>query len=577
VSIKTPDFDVAIIGSGLAGTSLAACLARNGAKVVIVDAGSHPRFAIGESTIPATSMMMRLVSERYDVPELKWLATFEGVQSKITTTCGVKRNFGFLYHRPGEPQNPRETHMFPIPKVTHTENHYFRQDIDAWMLQVAAKYGATVYQNVPIVDVEVDNDGVTVIGAGDERLRARFVVDASGFRSVLANKYSLREQPTRFRHHSRSLFTHMIGVTPYDEIAPKSRYGHPSPWHEGTQHHLFEGGWMWIIAFDNHLRGTNPLCSVGLQLDPRIHPQPDCSPEEEFRRFIARYPGIEIQFRNAKPVREWTRTGRLQYSSRQTVGPRWNLTSHAAGFLDPLFSRGLINSLETMHALVHRILSAVKDGDWSVERFQYMQEFEQGLLDFNDDLVSNAYTSFGHWPLWDVWFRIWSYAQFIGTFEINRAYARYLDSRDTSVLEPLERPWWRGKLVPEASPYRPVLELLREANERTQAVQEGLADADTTARELMKMMMEADFVPPAWGLADPNSQWTDASFWEIAKTLRWAKKTAPKAVGDLTYEGLTLFVKKRFSPGEFAVGEELKHALARWPVIGSRFRVPAPK
>ena len=49
------------------------------------------------------------------------------------------------------------------------------------------------------------------------------------------------------------------------------------------------------------------------------------------------------------------------------------------------------------HTLTGEVVSAqIKDDDWSVERFEYMQEFEQGLLDFNDDLVANAYTSFGH-------------------------------------------------------------------------------------------------------------------------------------------------------------------------------------
>ena len=62
-----PETDVVILGAGLAGTTLAACLARQGARVLILDAASHPRFAIGESTIPYTSMLMRLVAERYDV------------------------------------------------------------------------------------------------------------------------------------------------------------------------------------------------------------------------------------------------------------------------------------------------------------------------------------------------------------------------------------------------------------------------------------------------------------------------------------------------------------------------------
>jgi FADH2 O2-dependent halogenase len=99
-SADRPDADVVILGSGIAGSTLAAVLARNGASVLMIDAGSHPRFAVGESTTPHTSMLLRLISERYDVPEIKHLTTFENVQSNIARSCGVKRNFGFLYHRP---------------------------------------------------------------------------------------------------------------------------------------------------------------------------------------------------------------------------------------------------------------------------------------------------------------------------------------------------------------------------------------------------------------------------------------------------------------------------------------------
>src|SRR5215467_572619 len=122
-----PNTDVIILGSGLAGSALAAVLARGGARTLVLDAGSHPRFAVGESTIPYTSMLMRLVSERYDVPEIKYLTTFENVQGRIATSCGIKRNFGFLYHRPGEKQRYEECHEFPIQKTTNTENHFFRQ------------------------------------------------------------------------------------------------------------------------------------------------------------------------------------------------------------------------------------------------------------------------------------------------------------------------------------------------------------------------------------------------------------------------------------------------------------------
>src|SRR5712691_2311927 len=154
--------DVVILGSGLAGTVLAAALASNGARVLVFDASTHPRFAIGESTIPYTSMLTRIIAERYGVPELKWLSSFENVQSKISPSCGIKRNFGFLYHRPGERQNPAEFHELPLPKITYTENHFFRQDIDAWLLTLAVSYGAQVRQRVRITDFDFDDTGVTV-------------------------------------------------------------------------------------------------------------------------------------------------------------------------------------------------------------------------------------------------------------------------------------------------------------------------------------------------------------------------------------------------------------------------------
>jgi len=194
-----PDLDVIVLGSGLAGSAMAAVLAEGGAEVLVLDAGSHPRFAIGESTIPYTSMLMRLVAERYNVPEIKYLTTFENVQERISSTSGIKRNFGFLYHREGQPQRFEECHEFPIPKITHTENHFFRQDIDAWMLTVAVKHGAKVKQHARISDIDVDSAGVTVHDDAGNSWRARFLVDASGFRSPVATKFGLREEPTRLR------------------------------------------------------------------------------------------------------------------------------------------------------------------------------------------------------------------------------------------------------------------------------------------------------------------------------------------------------------------------------------------
>ena len=104
-SFSFDKYDVAIIGSGIAGSTLGAILARHGLKVIIFEAKSHPRFAIGESMILETSEMLRSMAEIYSVPELAYFSS-ENYFSHIGTSHGVKRHFSYLYHSENQYQNP---------------------------------------------------------------------------------------------------------------------------------------------------------------------------------------------------------------------------------------------------------------------------------------------------------------------------------------------------------------------------------------------------------------------------------------------------------------------------------------
>lgn len=98
-------YDVCILGSGLGSTILGSILARHGLKTLLLDRSAHPRFAIGESTIPSTTGFLKILARRYDVPEIEVLSSFSSIQS-VAPSCGVKRAFTFLYHRRGRPQLP---------------------------------------------------------------------------------------------------------------------------------------------------------------------------------------------------------------------------------------------------------------------------------------------------------------------------------------------------------------------------------------------------------------------------------------------------------------------------------------
>ena len=423
-------YDVAIIGTGLAGSVLGAILARQGLRVVLFEAKSHPRFAIGESLILETSELMRALAELYDVPEIAYFSS-ENLMVHSGTSHGIKRHFGFLHHTPGAPHDPRRTLQAVIPSQPHGhELHLYRQDSDQTLMTAAIAYGAEVRQNTPVQAIRVDADGVEIVPGRGESIRASYVVDAGGYRSLLAEQFNLRER--EMLTHSRSIFTHMINVPCYHQVGgSQAAYGLPFRMSEGTLHHLFEGGWLWVIPFDNHPESTNPLCSVGLQLDPRLYPiRDDLTPEEEFRAFIAQYPNIAAQFANATAVRDWTRTGRLQYSARQVVGDRWALLGHAVGFVDPLYSKGLYESLTAVALISHLLLRAQASGDYSARAFAPLERVTLGYVRAFDRLVANSYKSFANYTLWQVYAVLWLLGAYTELVKLNMMRAQARGDRD---------------------------------------------------------------------------------------------------------------------------------------------------
>lgn len=400
-------FDVAIIGSGIAGSTLAIILARQGLRVVVFEADNHPKFAIGESMILETSEVMRSLAELYDVPELAYFSS-ENYFDHIGTSHGVKRHFSYLHHVEGQPLNLQHTLQAVIPKQPHGhELHLYRQDTDYFLATIAVRYGATVLQKTPIQSVEIHQHGVCLSTKIGQTFEADYVVDAGAFHSVLATQFNLRHH--NLQTHSRAIFTHMIDVPCFHQVSDsKQIYGLPFQLSEGTLHHVFEGGWLWVIPFNNHARSTNPLCSVGLMLDPRRYPlQQDLTPEAEFYQFIQQFPGIAPQFQPAKAVRPWTRTGRLQYSAQHVVGDRFCLLGQAAGFIDPLFSKGLYTALMCTSVLADRLLAAKATQDYSAAHFQEVEDMTLAFIQANDRLVANAYRTFAHYDLWASYTVLW--------------------------------------------------------------------------------------------------------------------------------------------------------------------------
>src|SRR5215472_2385137 len=93
--------EVAIVGSGFAGSLMARVLAVIGYDVVLLERGTHPRFAIGESTTPLANLSLERIARRYNLPDCyrlaahgRWLEHYPNLER------GLKRGFTFYRHHP---------------------------------------------------------------------------------------------------------------------------------------------------------------------------------------------------------------------------------------------------------------------------------------------------------------------------------------------------------------------------------------------------------------------------------------------------------------------------------------------
>jgi FADH2 O2-dependent halogenase len=527
------DFDVAILGTGIGGTVLAAILARNGVRVLMLEESVHPRFALGESTVPGTTQMFEMLSERYDVPEIANLSTFYKVRSHISSSCGIKRGFLFAYHYEGFPHRGEDTTQFStFAPPLGPDIHYFRSDVDLYMLTVAMKYGVTVHQQIQVQNIAFKDDGVEIQTNKAKNFKVDYIVDGTGTRSLITNMFDLRETPTRLKTNSRCIFTHMIGVKPYDECGPpRKEHGIPIPLAQHTIHHMFKGGWFWIIPFDNDPSSTNPLCSVGINLDMDVYPKTLMDPEEEFFSFVSKYPSVAKQFENAKAIRGWVSTDRLQFTSKQVVGNRFCLLPQAAGAIDALFSTGLVMTAGSINVLAHRLISAAKDKDYSRERFLFVEEHLQRSFDHGDRLVYCAYKSLDSFELWKAWYRLWILSMFYRDIGAREAF--YRNKNSSSPFAGFEEFPYRGTLDLPA-----FAELFDSTASQVEAYVNKTHSCEYATQSIYRLLQESKLCPTSIGITSPQKRSYSWTIIPILKLILWFKLYGPESH---KLRGLTMF------------------------------------
>lgn len=438
--------DVAIIGAGFGGSLTALLTARIGLRTVLIERDSHPRFAIGESSTPQGDLVLAELADRYDLPRLKPLAKYGPWRRAYPSiTCGLKRGFSYFHHRAGEPFAPRDDHANELlvtasPDEERADTHWLRSDFDAFLVREAQATGIPYFDRTVLARIEPGDvwrlearrDGDCI------EIDARFVVDASGGAGVLRSALGIEENVRTFRTNSRSIYAHFTGVVPWGDLYAGlgGRIGdHPFPCHAAALHHVFDGGWMYVLHFDNG------VTSAGFLLDCDRHPlDPSVSPENEWNHLINRFPSIAEQFANAEPLMPLVRTDRLQRLSSRIAGANWAMLPNAAGFIDPLHSTGNAQTLCGVERLVSALQTDEHDRRAALERYERTTLREFGLI---DRIIHGCYAGFGRFELMAAYSMFYfagaHYSEQVRREGRTEASAAFLNAHDPRFRDAVER------------------------------------------------------------------------------------------------------------------------------------------
>ncbi|MDT0346927.1 NAD(P)/FAD-dependent oxidoreductase [Streptomyces litchfieldiae] len=533
------DSDVIVLGSGVAANALAVVLAKHGVRVTVAAESGRQPFGRGEMLGRYSALLLRTLAARYAVPEFAHLTSLAELTRIVGASGGMERCHGFVYHRAGQAQNPDELLQMSPPKTIPPEPSLYRPEVEEYLAGTAEKYGARRLTDVRIEEVEASSEGVRVTLDGGKVLTGRYLVDAGDRNSAFAARWGLHEDPCPLSSQTRSLYTHMRGVRSFDDVFGGEAYQAPTPWHEGSVRHLFDGGWLEIFDFGNRPESTNHTQSVCLNLDAVRFPA-GASPEADFQDFLARFPSIAPLFEKAEPTGPWLTEERQQYVCATTVGPRWCVIGEAAGYVDPWLNRGLITSLEQVNALAWRLLDAVRDGDFATERFAAMHRITRRLLAGDDRVVSLITASLTDHALWRSALSVFETGLRFGQFVMQRAANTLLETGSDEEVRALEDIEFFGSVFPGHAGYN---ELLNNAVAECAAAAEGRRKPQEAADTLLRWLHEADWVPDFFVL-DTSARFPHLTPKDLQALEQWARGDAPADVGALALTAIETLKKQ---------------------------------
>ena len=332
-------FDCLIIGGGPAGATVAALLAEKGHKTLLLEKGTFPRHHIGESLMPQTYWSFQRLG-MLDKMKASGFPRKESVQF-VSGSGKDSQPFYFTDRDPGE------------WSVTWQVS---RPEFDLMMLDNAREHGAEVRQGALVREVLFDGSravGVKTVGdSGALECHASVIVDATGMSAVLSRRLGLRYPDAHLK--KACIYAYFKGA---QRDAGRNAGATIIIYTPDRQ------GWFWSIPL------AGDVTSVGVVSAPDTlcagrGDQPLVTVEEE----IAACPGIARRLAGATRVSDAYVTSDFSYRSTTAAGDGWVLVGDAFGFLDPVYSSGVMLALKSGEFAADAICDCLEAGDFSARR-----------------------------------------------------------------------------------------------------------------------------------------------------------------------------------------------------------------
>lgn len=323
-------------------------LRRLGKSVLLVERGSHPRFAIGESSTPFANLLLERLAMDYDLPFLRLLSEWGLWQEHFPAMpVGLKRGFTFYHHTFGEhcdfSDRTRQLLVAASPNDRVADTHWYRPDFDAFLVKQAEALGITYLDRTTISNLsESANEWTLTLTRLDQSrvIKTRFIIDATGPGGFLSQCLGLPTEKMFAMPPTSGVFAHFRDVARMDSIRPELRDpALPYPPDDAAVHHVFSGGWIWVLRFNNG------ITSAGAAFTPATQLRSLENPEAAWKELLQQLPSVAEMFRNATPITPFHYSPQLSFQRNPVCGQKWALLPATAGFVDPLLSTGFALSL----------------------------------------------------------------------------------------------------------------------------------------------------------------------------------------------------------------------------------------